>query len=159
MFIMMWMPTSIVIISQQLFYLLGWHKDFVLSLSYLFILIFPSGPKGAPHFVVDPQIEQSDDGRLLTFHCELVADPKPEIVWSKDDVKIKDGGRYKILIKQDGSNYDVKLQITDVSSEDAGEYKIYAANDLGDSKSRITLNFESKSNLFLKFFFKVFFLI
>ncbi|XP_071854761.1 twitchin-like isoform X8 [Apostichopus japonicus] len=101
-------------------------------------------PKGAPHFVVDPQIEQSDDGRLLTFHCELVADPKPEIVWSKDDVKIKDGGRYKILIKQDGSNYDVKLQITDVSSEDAGEYKIYAANDLGDSKSRITLNFETE---------------
>lgn len=132
-------------LSKALSFHLSLFATSLSSIQYFYLFLLPSGPKGAPHFVVDPQIEQSDDGRLLTFHCELVADPKPEIVWSKDDVKIKDGGRYKILIKQDGTSYDVKLQITDVSSEDAGEYKIYAANDLGDSKSRITLNFESMS--------------
>ncbi|XP_038051694.1 twitchin-like [Patiria miniata] len=97
---------------------------------------------GAPSFTMQPKIEQSPDGRNLTFQCELTADPKPTLTWFKDDVPLAAGGRYTMNVEPDDNVYFLTLGIADVSAKDAGKYKIMAKNEHGDAKSTIDLNFE-----------------
>lgn len=40
--------------------------------------------------------------------------------------------------------YYVVMQITDVTLEDAGKYRVVAKNELGESNASISLNFDSK---------------
>ena len=107
-----------------------------------FMLPFVFMVAGAPSFTVQPKIDQSPDGRHLTFQCELTADPEPTLTWYKNDVLIKHGGRYNMKVKKDDNVYFIELEITDVSGKDAGKYKIMAKNEHGDAKSTIDLNFE-----------------
>ncbi|XP_022091183.1 twitchin-like isoform X3 [Acanthaster planci] len=97
---------------------------------------------GAPSFTMQPKIEQSSDGRNLTFQCELTADPRPTLTWYKDDVPLATSGRIKMNVEQDDNIFFLTLGITDVSAKDAGKYKIVAQNEHGDAKSTIDLNFE-----------------
>ncbi|XP_072021853.1 twitchin-like isoform X7 [Amphiura filiformis] len=99
---------------------------------------------GAPSFTMKPRIEQSDDGRKLTFHCELTADPKPELTWFKGEKQLSPGPRHKMITKaSEGKGfYTVDLNITDVSTTDGGNYKVVAKNEHGEAKSTIELNFE-----------------
>ena len=54
----------------------------------------------APTFSTKPTIRQGPDGTTLIFHCAIVADPKPQITWYHDGVKVQDGGKFKVNISQ-----------------------------------------------------------
>ncbi|KAK2728043.1 hypothetical protein QYM36_008500, partial [Artemia franciscana] len=97
----------------------------------------------APTFSKKPQIIQEEDGKRLRFECKILADPKPDISWFHDGVGVKSGGRFKVTIQKDGNSYPSTLQISDVTVEDAGKYKVTAKNELGESNATISLNFDS----------------
>ena len=47
-------------------------------------------------------------------------------------------------MQKDGNSYFAVLEITNVTVEDAGKYKVTAKNELGESNATISLNFDSK---------------
>lgn len=50
-------------------------------------------------------------------------------------------------LQLDSANiYNSSMEITDVTLEDAGKYKVIAKNDLGECSASISLNFDSKSH-------------
>ncbi|XP_070534198.1 LOW QUALITY PROTEIN: twitchin-like [Ptychodera flava] len=97
--------------------------------------------ESGPSFVQKPYIDQSPDGRLLTFACKISGNPKPSITWYRDDTEIRDGGRYFINVRPEGSHYVVSVEIDEVSPSDAGTYKIVARNQYGETSGTIALNF------------------
>lgn len=46
--------------------------------------------------------------------------------------------------KESGNVYHVVMEITDVTIEDAGKYRVVAKNELGESNASISLNFDSE---------------
>ena len=74
-----------------------------LRLYFIFLLLAidaPSLPQVdgiAPTFSTKPTIRQGPDGTTLIFHCAIVADPKPQITWYHDGVKVSDGGKFQVL--------------------------------------------------------------
>lgn len=44
-----------------------------------------------------------------------------------------------------GNIYNSSMEITDVTLDDAGKYKVIAKNDVGECSASISLNFDSKS--------------
>lgn len=54
-------------------------------------------------------------------------------------------GRITIIAESKGpQTYLLKLEIKDVANGDAGNYKVIAKNELGESNATIKLNFDSK---------------
>lgn len=53
----------------------------------------------------------------------------------------------QIFVDKDGHSYFATLQISNVTVEDAGKYKVTAKNELGESNATISLNFDSKYNI------------
>ncbi|GFQ82950.1 hypothetical protein TNCT_309441, partial [Trichonephila clavata] len=102
----------------------------------------PQIPKGkTPRFPKKPTILQEGDSLLL--QCVLEADPLPEIVWYHGTKKITDGKRHKIKQKSQGQDmYLLTLEIQDPVTEDGGNYRCNAINDLGESNANIALNFQ-----------------
>jgi len=98
----------------------------------------------APTFSKKPTIRQEEDGRVLVFHCGIVADPTPAITWYHNGVKVQDTAKYQVVTKQENQyTFDSSLIMRDVTVEDAGKYKVTARNDLGESNATISLNFDS----------------
>ena len=97
--------------------------------------------ESGPTFVQKPVLDQSDDGRVLTFSCRIAGEPRPNFKWFLNDRELRDGGRYFMTTKPDGNSYLVALEIEDVSGEDAGNYKIVAENKSGNTSATINLKF------------------
>ncbi|XP_071942196.1 twitchin-like isoform X2 [Antedon mediterranea] len=107
-------------------------------------LNFAAPDNGAPSFTMKPKINQSKDGTKLSFLCELTAEPEPTLTWYKDNVEIKQTGRYKMTVEYDDEGYYfVLLSVSDVTEKDGGKYTVVAKNSLGETKSTIDLNFDS----------------
>lgn len=69
-------------------------------------------------------------GGTITFACEVVGDPAPEIKWMRDSNEVSpDGNRY--VIQGDGT-----LIISDATEQDTGEYECVARSEMGSTKSR-----------------------
>lgn len=99
----------------------------------------------APNFTTKPSTRQV--GKNLVMECQLTAEPKPSLEWFRDDAPIKSGGRITIIAESKGpQTYLLKLEIKDVANGDAGNYKVIAKNELGESNATIKLNFDSKKN-------------
>ena len=92
----------------------------------------------APKFTAKPSIRQVGSG--VIFEVRLTADPSPAITWYKGDTVISEGGRYNITTQTDGMNYTLFLEISDISTDDGGAYKVTAKNKLGESNANINLN-------------------
>ncbi|XP_077990140.1 twitchin-like isoform X3 [Glandiceps talaboti] len=99
---------------------------------------------GAPIFTMKPHINQSKDGRRLTFECEIKATPRPTITWYKEDMVLQDGGRFMIDAEEDRDFYFAMLEIDNITPKDGGEYRVIAKNKHGDSTQTINLNFDSE---------------
>ena len=50
----------------------------------------------APTFSTKPTIRQGPDGATLIFHCAIVADPKPNISWYHNGVKVQDNDKFQV---------------------------------------------------------------
>ena len=69
------------------------------TLLYFIAIDAPSLPQVdgiAPTFSTKPTIRQGPDGTTLIFHCAIVADPKPQITWYHNGVKVQDGGKFQV---------------------------------------------------------------
>ncbi|CAM1309087.1 unc-22 (predicted), partial [Pycnogonum litorale] len=71
-----------------------------------------------------------------------VAEPPPTITWYHSGNEVRDGGRFKYLLSSDKHKHTVKLEISDVATEDGGDYKVTARNKHGQGSANINLNFE-----------------
>ena len=60
---------------------------------------------------------------------------------------VNDGGRIKIVKQTDGVNYILIMEISNITPEDGGTYKVNAKNKLGESNANINLNLEGMDNL------------
>lgn len=87
-------------------------------------------------------IRQSDDGTRIIFECRLIADPKPTIEWQQKGKTVKEDSRHKYIIQSDKHSHLASLELSNVSAEDAGEYKLIAKNKHGDGSATIALNFD-----------------
>jgi len=100
------------------------------------------GENVAPSFVKKPQLRQEDDGNRLIFECKLAGNPKPDVIWFREDIRIDEDGRTFIRVNEDGKNqYSVILELNDVVETDAGLYKVKAKNKYGEVSASINLNF------------------
>lgn len=97
----------------------------------------------APTFAKKPAIRQEDDGKRLIFECRIEADPLPSVTWFQTGVEVKPGPRHKVSVNKEGKSYFASLEISNVTVEDAGKYKVTAKNELGESNATISLNFDS----------------
>ncbi|CAF1402962.1 unnamed protein product, partial [Adineta steineri] len=101
-----------------------------------------------PVFTQKPIIKQDNGGKRLIFECKISAEPKPDIVWSRDDILIEDSGRYLIYCDTLPNNsYLACLEIDDVNTSDAGKYKVSAKNNLGETNANIVLNLDQEQNV------------
>lgn len=80
----------------------------------------------------------------VVFEVRLTADPAPSITWYKGDKVISDGGQYLMTTRTDGLSWTLMLQISGVTAEDGGSYKVTAKNKHGESNANINLNLEGE---------------
>lgn len=99
----------------------------------------------APSFTQKPQLRQEDEGNRLIFECQLLCNPKPEIVWFRGETQLSEDTRTVMKTTPVGSNkYLVALELDDVIETDAGLYKVKAKNKMGEVAASINLNFSRK---------------
>lgn len=80
------------------------------------------------------------------LEAKVLGFPKPDVRWFHDGNEVKPSGRLKFLFEDQES---MTLVIKNVTSEDAGVYKIVAKNDLGEDSTELQLTVKGK--LFLYF--------
>jgi hypothetical protein len=99
-------------------------------------------PEGKqPRFPKKPVIHQ--EGDVLVMECELEANPMPEINWYQASKLILDSGRIRMSKKTIGKDlYLLRLEITNPTKEDGGNYRCNACNIFGESNANISLNFQ-----------------
>ncbi|XP_077302252.1 uncharacterized protein LOC143922796 [Arctopsyche grandis] len=80
-----------------------------------------------PKFYAVPFNKVCEEGETVVFRCSIAGHPVPWVVWDKDGVEVTPSPR--ITIKE--HDEDRILQITDVTVEDAGLYKVTVDNEVG----------------------------
>jgi len=104
-----------------------------------YIFRIPEGKQ--PRFPKKPVIHQ--EGDVLVMECELEANPIPEINWYQASKLILDTGRIRMSKKTTGKDmYLLRLEITNPTKEDGGNYRCNACNIFGESNANISLNFQ-----------------
>lgn len=110
---------------------------------FQFIYRIPEGKQ--PRFPKKPVIHQ--EGDVLVMECELEANPMPEINWYQASKLILDTGRIRMSKKTTGKDmYLLRLEITNPTKEDGGNYRCNACNIFGESNANISLNFQGIYN-------------
>lgn len=112
-----------------------------------YIFRIPEGKQ--PRFPKKPVIHQ--EGDVLVMECELEANPIPEINWYQASKLILDTGRIRMSKKTTGKDmYLLRLEITNPTKEDGGNYRCNACNIFGESNANISLNFQGiPKNIYL----------
>lgn len=105
----------------------------------------------APKFTAKPSIRQL--GTSVVFEVDLLADPAPSITWYKDGEPLSPGGRYIVLMRTNGGNYSLLLEILDVTPTDGGTYKVVAKNSLGEANANLTLNLQGEHRYYVPNYF------
>lgn len=100
----------------------------------------------------EPEIEvqevfiHSQTGDAVELVCNVHAVPRPEVVWSKDGVKINDDNHANIEIKN--MQHKHTLSIDGVKEDDYGIYHCEATNTLGSSKKQLEISGNAKAAKF-----------
>lgn len=100
-----------------------------------------AAPSTAPSFTTQPLIRQLPGGGVA-FEVSLVAHPVPSIEWYKGPEAISNGGRYSVVTQTDGTNYVVVMEMSEVTQEDGGLYKVTARNSAGDASASFNLSLQ-----------------
>jgi hypothetical protein len=100
----------------------------------------------APRITVKPSLKQEDNGNKLVFHCEIEANPKPDIKWFKDNAPVFLSDRIKAKVEENSDGvYQLYLNVDNVTSDDSGQYKMTAKNRLGEVSANVALNFAAET--------------
>ena len=67
--------------------------------------------EAGPTFIKKPSLNQSDDGRILTFSCQIAGEPRPNFKWMLGEKEIKTDGRYKSNVKKLADGHQVRKEL------------------------------------------------
>ncbi|XP_051862002.1 titin isoform X21 [Drosophila albomicans] len=99
-----------------------------------------------PLFVVKPRSSEAYEGDNVIIFCEVVGDPKPEVVWLRDFLNpeyYKDAPHFRRI--GDGPEY--RLEIPSAKLDFTGTYSVIASNCHGETKAVISLQIFAKDIL------------
>ncbi|XP_023037819.2 obscurin isoform X1 [Drosophila willistoni] len=90
----------------------------------------------APQFVSALRDVNADEGQELVLSAPFIANPMPEVIWSKDGVPLSPSER--LLMTCDGKH--IGLNIKPAETADSGSYTCLLANPLGEDTSSCNAN-------------------
>nr|XP_043066936.1 obscurin [Drosophila bipectinata] len=90
----------------------------------------------APQFVSALRDVNADEGQELVLSAPFIANPMPEVIWSKDGVTLAPSER--LLMTCDGKH--IGLSIKPAEAADSGNYTCLLANPLGEDTSACNAN-------------------
>ncbi|XP_068144676.1 titin homolog isoform X2 [Drosophila tropicalis] len=99
-----------------------------------------------PLFVVKPRSSEAYEGDNVIIFCEVVGDPKPEVVWLRDFLNpeyYKDAPHFRRI----GEGPEYRLEIPSAKLDFTGTYSIIASNCHGEAKAVISLQIFAKDIL------------
>nr|XP_057937508.1 obscurin-like protein 1 isoform X6 [Doryrhamphus excisus] len=96
---------------------------------------------GAPRFLAYPRPVLVQSGADAVLKCQIGGDPRPAVIWERNNEKIDPQGRYRVF--EDGNVYN--LIITAVAMEDSGQYICKAKNGIGETYAAATLKVEGEA--------------
>ncbi|XP_010790538.1 obscurin-like protein 1 [Notothenia coriiceps] len=96
---------------------------------------------GAPRFFAYPRPVVVQTGTDAVLKCQIGGDPRPAVIWDRNNEKIEPQGRYRIF--EDGNVYN--LIISAVTIEDSGQYICKAKNSIGETYAAATLKVEGEA--------------
>ncbi|CAL8265763.1 unnamed protein product [Lota lota] len=102
----------------------------------------------APFFIKEPSVQKLVEGGSVVFECQVGGFPKPHIIWKKNGMPLTTGYRYKVAYKKETG--ECRLEISMTFADDAGEYSIFAKNQLGEASASATLMDEEEYEAFMK---------
>ena len=76
----------------------------------------------------------------VLFEVRVQSDSEPEVTWYNGETVVNHGGRFKITTQAAGNNYILQLEISEITTEDGGSYKVTAKNSHGASSAGLNLN-------------------
>lgn len=95
-----------------------------------------SAPEVAPKFVSGLRDGNADEGKELVLSAPFIANPMPEIIWTKDGEPVVASER--VLTTCDGKHVGLVINPADVA--DSGVYSCLLANPLGEDSSKCNAN-------------------
>uniref|UniRef100_A0A3P9J2N7 Obscurin-like protein 1 n=1 Tax=Oryzias latipes TaxID=8090 RepID=A0A3P9J2N7_ORYLA len=96
---------------------------------------------GAPRFLSYPRPVIVQSGTDAVLKCQIGGDPRPAVIWERNNEKIDPQGRYRVF--EDGNVYN--LIISAVTIEDSGQYICKAKNCIGETYAAATLKVEGEA--------------
>uniref|UniRef100_A0A0S7EPU5 non-specific serine/threonine protein kinase n=2 Tax=Poeciliopsis prolifica TaxID=188132 RepID=A0A0S7EPU5_9TELE len=108
----------------------------------------PDSPAAAPFFIKTPVVQKLVEGGSVVFQCQVGGNPKPHIVWKKSGVSLTTGYRYKVAYKKETG--ECRLEISMTFADDAGEYSVFAKNQLGEVSASVSLLEEEEYEAYMK---------
>lgn len=93
-------------------------------------------PEEAPRFVSALRDGNADEGKELVLSAPFIANPVPEIIWTKDGQQVSPSDR--VMMTCDGKH--VGLVINPAEVTDSGVYSCLLANPLGEDTSKCNAN-------------------
>ncbi|KAJ8349563.1 hypothetical protein SKAU_G00246930 [Synaphobranchus kaupii] len=96
---------------------------------------------GAPRFLAYPRPVIVQSGTDAALKCQISGDPRPAVIWERNNERITPEGRYRLF--EDGNVYN--LIISGVTSEDGGQYICKAKNSIGETYAAATLKVEGEA--------------
>ncbi|XP_029385917.1 obscurin-like protein 1 [Echeneis naucrates] len=96
---------------------------------------------GAPRFLAYPRPVVVQSGTDAVLKCQIGGDPRPAVIWERNNEKIDPQGRYRVF--EDGNVYN--LIISAVTTEDSGQYICKAKNCIGETYAAATLKVEGEA--------------
>ncbi|XP_050743274.1 titin isoform X49 [Drosophila biarmipes] len=99
-----------------------------------------------PLFVVKPRSSEAYEGDNVIIFCEVVGDPKPEVVWLRDFLNpeyYKDAPHFRRI----GEGPEYRLEIPSAKLDFTGTYSVIASNCHGEAKAVISLQIFAKDIL------------
>lgn len=96
---------------------------------------------GAPRFLAYPRPVVVQSGTDAVLKCQIGGDPRPAVIWERNNEKIDPKGQYRVF--EDGNVYN--LIISAVTTEDSGQYICKAKNSIGETYAAATLNVEGEA--------------
>ena len=96
--------------------------------------------KTAPKFYAVPHNKIAELGQTVRFQCAVSGYPEPTTIWDKNDTRITSTSRITLQERDDLRI----LEITNVTAEDEGLYRIIVENEIGRCEATARLDIMSK---------------